>query len=121
MKDLWPLRAYVDLFSGPGLCKNRETGVEFRGSPLAALQYKNPFTHLFFNDIRRDFVEALSNRQKQLRPQANVKFFNLDCNQAAREIAKHVPPRALTLAFIDPWNYELTFDGLALFGREACD
>ena len=59
MKDLWPTRAYVDLFSGPGRCKDRETGTEYDGSPLEALQCPTPFTHLFFNDINDKFVEAL--------------------------------------------------------------
>ena len=122
MKKRWPTRAYVDLFAGPGICKDRETGTEFVGSPLAALECQTPFTHLFFNDIDKGFVDALTNRQERLHPQANVKYLNLDCNRAARQIAEQVPRDALTLAFIDPWNYELTFDSLAYLGqRQATD
>ena len=122
MKNLWPTRAYVDLFAGPGLCKNRETGAEFPGSPMTALECPTPFTHLFFNDIEKGFVDALTKRQDQLHPQANAQYLNLDCNQAAEQIAKQIPSGALTLAFIDPWNYELTFDGLAHLGqRQSTD
>ena len=122
MKDLWPTRAYVDLFSGPGRCKDRETGTEYDGSPLEALQCPTPFTHLFFNDINDKFVEALKRRQERLRPQANIAYFSSDCNLAAKQIAEQIPRFALTLAFIDPWNYELTFDGLAQLGqRRATD
>ena len=122
MKDLWPTRAYVDLFAGPGLCKNRETGTEFAGSPLVALECPTPFTHLFFNDIDKAFIDTLHMRQELLYPQANVEYFNLDCNRATQQIAEQIPRGALTLAFIDPWNYELTFDGLAHLGqREATD
>ena len=122
MKDIWQTRAYVDLFSGPGRCKDRETGTEYDGSPLNALQCPTPFTHLFFNDINDKFVEALKERQGRLRPQASIEYLNSDCNLAAKQIAEQIPRFALTLAFIDPWNYELTFDGLAHLGqRRATD
>ena len=117
MKNHWPMRAYVDLFAGPGLCKDRTTGIEFEGSPLIALNCETPFTHLFFNDINRDSVDALAKRQNRLHPRANVEYLNLDCNQAARQLAQQVPRGALTLTFIDPWNYELQFESLAYLGR----
>ena len=122
MKNRWQTRAYVDLFAGPGLCKERGTGTEFDGSPIVALKCQTPFTHLYFNDIDKDFVNALTRRQQRLDPQANVEYFNLDCNRAAKEIAEQIPKGALTLGLIDPWNYELTFDGLSHLGqRPATD
>ena len=122
MKKLWPNRAYVDLFAGPGRCVDRETKAEFDGSPLVALKCETPFTHLFFNDINPRFVDALTKRQERGHPEANVQYFNSDCNVAARQIAEQIPPSTLTLVFIDPWNYELTFDGLAhLARRQATD
>ena len=117
MKKFWATRAYVDLFAGPGLCKERDSGTEFAGSPLIALNCKTPFTHHFFNDISPDYLGALATRQRRLHPQANVEYFNLDCNQAARKIAGRIPRGALTLAFIDPWNYELEFDSLTHLGQ----
>lgn len=54
MKYKWPTRAFVDLFAGPGLCKDRNTGAEFLGSPLEALGCHVPFTHLFLNDINKE-------------------------------------------------------------------
>ena len=122
MKNRWPVRAYVDLFAGPGLCKDRDSGTEFPGSPIAALNCQTPFTHLYFNDIDTDFVNALAKRQERLHPQANVEYHNLDCNNAAQVIGEQIPRGALTLAFIDPWNYELEFSSLARLGtRQAID
>ena len=122
MKNRWAKRAYVDLFAGPGICRDRYSGTEFSGSPLAALECKTPFTHLFLNDISGDFIDALAKRQEQLHPGANVEYFKLDCDQAAHQIAKRVPTDALTLAFIDPWNYRPSFDSLAhLTERRATD
>ena len=122
MKNLWPTRAYVDLFAGPGLCKDRETGTEFSGSALEALKCQTSFTHLYFNDINKEFVDALTERQQRLLPEANVEYLNLDCNRATQQIAELVPRGALTLVFLDPWNYEITFDSLAHLGqRQATD
>ncbi len=113
MKNLWPTRAYVDLFSGPGMCIDRDTGEEFEGSPLLALGCSTPFTHHYFNDIDTELIGALEQRQQRLFPQAKVTYSNLDCNLAATSIAAQLPKGALTLAFIDPWAYEVTFDALA--------
>ena len=111
MKNLWPTRAYVDLFSGPGMCIDRDTGEEFEGSPLLALGCSTPFTHHYFNDIDTELIGALEQRQQRLFPQAKVTYSNLDCNLAATSIAAQLPKGALTLAFIGA--YEVTFDALA--------
>jgi three-Cys-motif partner protein len=40
MRKKWPGKLYyIDLFSGPGLCRIRETGEELDGSPLIALRF----------------------------------------------------------------------------------
>ena len=113
MKNLWKTRAYVDLFSGPGLCIDRDTGKEFEGSTLRALGCRTPFTHLYFNDINGEYIEALRERQERQFPNASVVYEILDCNLAARSISKLLPPEALALAFIDPWTYEITFEALS--------
>ena len=116
MKNKWQKRAFVDLFAGPGLCKDRNTESEFSGSPLRALECSTPFTHLFFNDKNEEFVDALKKRQHKGHPEANVKYFSLDCDDAAQEITKLIPNDALTLAFIDPWDY-IQFDSIAHLAR----
>lgn len=113
MKNKWPVRIYVDLLAGPGLCRDRANGPEFDGSPLQALKCQTPFTKLFFNDINPAFVDALRTRQKLVMPQADVEYSVLDCNQAASRIRGAIPRSALVLAFIDPWKYEIKFDALA--------
>ena len=113
MKNRWAVRAYVDLFSGPGICVDRNSGEEFQGSPLQALGCRTPFTHYFFNDGDAGYIEALRRRQERLFPEAVAKYYKLDCNAAASRIGNDLPERALTLAFIDPWSYEITFDAIA--------
>ena len=113
MKNLWPTRAYVDLFAGPGVGVDKTTGEEFDGSPMLALDCKTPFTHLFFNDRNPAFVDALKQRQESRFSERNVSYYTLDCNEAAGVIAAQLPPWALVLCFVDPWTYEVTFDSLA--------
>lgn len=118
MKNKWATRAYVDLFAGPGMCLDDTTGKEFDGSPLRALGCRTPFTHLFFNDINSKFVEALTQRQERLFPDAEVRYYNLDCNEAVSPISRDLPRGALVLAFIDPWTYEITFDAIAALTKD---
>ena len=117
MKYRWAKRAYVDIFAGPGMCKDRGSQTEFDGSALAAMKCETPFTHLYLNDINSGFIDALASRQQQRHPDANVEYLRLDCNEAVKQIAGKIPRDALTLAFIDPWNYEIKFDSLGYLGR----
>ena len=112
MKNLWPARAYVDLFAGTGRCLDEDSGEEFDGSPLRTLRCPIPPTHFFFNDINDDFVEALMRRQRSSFPAANVSYTVGDCNAVVSAISDRIPPGALTLAFIDPWSYEVSFDAI---------
>ena len=120
MKNLWRIRAYVDLFAGSGRCVDEDTGDEFDGSALRALA--RSFTHLAFNDVNENLIGALRKRQERLFPGAPVAYSALHCDDAAGQIAQELPDGALTLAFIDPWAYEISFDGLAsLASRSSTD
>ena len=119
MKTKWPHRIYVDLFSGPGLCRDRTNGEEFLGSPLQALHCATPFTELIFNDKNPRFIDALKIRQKREFPEANVRYHNLDCNAAASKIGSEIPDDALVLAFVDPWTYEVTFNALTKLAHSS--
>ena len=122
MKNIWPKRVYVDLFAGPGMCKDRMTKDEFDGSALRALACAPSFTDLFLNDIDPRYIDALQQRQQRRYPSARVSYFSLDCNVAAHRIAKELSSGALTLVFVDPWTYEISFDALvALAERPSTD
>ncbi len=85
MKQKWPVRVYIDLFSGPGRSLIEGTPREIDGSPLIALKAKDAFTSYFFNDLDRESADALKERVRRLRASAVV--HNIDCNEAAREVA----------------------------------
>lgn len=110
MKNRWENRAYIDLLSGPGRCKITDTSKEIDGSPLCALKSETPFTHCFFNDIDLESKGALEARARDF--ECETYHYNEDCNTAVDQILKDLPSGALSLAFIDPWNWEFTFESL---------
>jgi three-Cys-motif partner protein len=111
MKNIWPIRTYIDLFAGPGICIVEETGEEIPGSPLIALRCKPPFTHYFFNDLNPAFTKSL-----QLRAAScgftNVNFFSKDCNSVIADLLQKLPADSLDLCFIDPLNWEIDFNSI---------
>ena len=57
MKNFWPQRGYIDLMAGPGVCKDRDSGDEFDGSPLLALASEPPFRRALLADVDADRAE----------------------------------------------------------------
>lgn len=117
MKDKWPRRVYVDLFSGPGRSVVEETCEEIDGSPMIALGTKYPFSALYFNDAAPEVTAALVARLGEP-PPANVTVSTLDCNAAAlnaRQVlfAGSNTHRTLGLAFIDPTAFQIGYDAIA--------
>jgi len=111
MKNKWEHRIYIDLFSGPGICITEDTGVEQYGSPLISLNCKTPFTHYYFIDKNRDFIETLRYRSQDY--QSNKTFINKDCNYAIDELLNQLPKKyAIFFTFIDPFNFEIEFNSI---------
>ena len=104
----WSQLVYIDLLCGPGRSVERETGSEFDGSPLRALNIRPPFDHLFFSDLSKRNVQTLKRR---IRPGDfnRVTVQAGDCHEVARRIVKALPNRSLGLAFVDPEGFEVSF------------
>src|SRR5438105_13002104 len=60
MKNAFPTRVFLDVMAGPGICKIRETGEEFPGSPLIAMEHG--FTKLVFVESDPVLAAALKKR-----------------------------------------------------------
>src|SRR5687767_9534012 len=58
MKNRWPRRGYIDLMAGPGLCMIPESGDEFPGSPLLALQSQPAFSEVVLVELDDDYGNA---------------------------------------------------------------
>ncbi len=114
MKNRWPVRTYIDLFAGPGVCvierkKEGKTGEEILGSPLVALSCKTPFTHYFFNDVRQEFINALRVRATSY-GFPNLEYYTQDCNSIIDNLLLKLPRNSLDFCFIDPLNWEIKFE-----------
>jgi three-Cys-motif partner protein len=110
MKNKWPLRAYIDLMAGPGVCADRETREEFDGSPVLALDSEPPFARLVFVDADPDNADAL--QQRTATEAARRIVLSEDCNSIAtvESIRASIDPSMLTLCFVDNVGLTVTFD-----------
>jgi three-Cys-motif partner protein len=110
MKNLWPSRTYVELFAGPGTSYDRYRRAFIDGSALRAL--RADFTRFVFVDIDPAAVAALDerlDRRGEKRPARPV--IQGDCNLVINQVVTRIPPRdALTLAFIDPTNWQIRLE-----------
>jgi three-Cys-motif partner protein len=113
----WRSRIYIDLFAGPGKCKDRKTNEYFLGSPLLGLTTVYPFTKYFFGDMDNESIEALKIRSEATGvSKERICFFvgdaNVTVNKVTIEIRKIDKPYlpdfwpALNLAFLDPNGIE---------------
>jgi hypothetical protein len=62
MAGKWKRLVYIDLLAGPGRDIDPETGEEFAGSPLIALEVNPKFHHLFLCDNNSANIAALDAR-----------------------------------------------------------
>jgi len=116
----WEELVYMDLLCGPGLCIDRNTEVEFDGSPLRALHVKPAFDKLYFSDLRPQNLNDLRKRIPA-EDHARVKTKVGDCNIIVREFLSDISRRALGLVFLDPEGFEVKFETLKLLGARRLD
>jgi len=105
----WEHRVYIDLFSGPGMCFNKDTAEFVQGSPLIATRYK--FTKLIFADIDGKNCAALETRIATGDAAIPTVVIPGDCNDVIDRVIAEIPTKdCLTLAFIDPTGWQIRFD-----------
>lgn len=99
MKKKWAGKIfYIDLFSGPGKCRIRETEEEIDGSPLIALKFD--FAKYYFFESDPECYRALLARRQTRAAHKDVEIIPGDCNTLIDKVK--LPPSSVTLAFIDP-------------------
>ena len=93
---------YVDLFCGPGVCKVRTSGERLPGSPLIAAHAPKPFSKILLCELDDSTADACEQRMDRSPAADRYRLFRGDCNELVDEIAREIPDRGLTLAFLDP-------------------
>jgi len=114
MKNKWPTRVYVDLYSGPGFVRVRGTNRMMVGSPLLALGVPDPFDRYIFCESAPDLLGALQARVSRLSPTAHATFIRGDCNERIEDICASIPSSSsdrgvLSFCFIDPYDISIRF------------
>lgn len=113
MRRKWEHRGYVELFAGPGLSFDRGSRSWVVGSARRAID--RHFTDYAFVDLDRRATHALTERLRRDGVQAsskNVTVITRNCNDAIDEIRRIIPANALSLAFVDPTNWQVQFDSI---------
>jgi three-Cys-motif partner protein len=115
MKTKWSRRIYIELYAGAGYSRVRGTSKLILGSPLLALNVKDPFDKYVFCEEEPRYLEALKVRAKQFAPNAAVAYVQGDCNRRTSELLEKVPKASagdtvLSLCFADPFDIGLEFE-----------
>lgn len=104
----WSGLHYVDLFAGAGIERIEGDGLDW-GSALIAAQSPHRFTRLHLADLDRRSFEVLSQRVSRFQQPSPPQLLWGNANKIVDEVVTAIPPRALTLAFLDPYGLHLHF------------
>src|SRR5262249_39320718 len=114
MKKKWPRRVYLDLFSGPGYSRIRNTSRIVQGSPLIALGLPDPFDGYIFADENPAAMATLGTRAGRMPSGVGVSLVPGDANAVVDEIIRQIPGEVgegtLSFCFLDPYKLNLHFD-----------
>lgn len=98
--------AYIDVFSGPGRLKIRETGKFIDGSPIVAFKQAKksaaPFTSIEISDADKGLLNAAETRLQLIG--APVHVTPGPAIVAMKKIVSKLNPYGLHFAFLDPHN-----------------
>jgi len=114
MKNKWPHRIYLDLFSGPGYSKVRETNRVVLGSPMIALSLPDRFDSYVFADENSESLDALRTRVSRLGLSVTPTYIPGDANETVGrvlEVISKTPSKStLSFCFLDPYKLNLHFE-----------
>jgi three-Cys-motif partner protein len=104
--------AFLDVFSGPGKSRIRDTSELIDGSPVAAYkqaQQNSPFSQIYISDADEQLLQSATSRLRTLG--APVSPAEGPASKALPIIVRNLSPSGLHLALLDPHNLgALSFD-----------
>jgi three-Cys-motif partner protein len=115
MQKRWSSRAYLDLMAGPGRCLEDQTGAEFDGSPLVALDLKVPFSTVTLVEGDPGLYNALRTR---VGDRADV--IHGDCNHphVIARLRDKLGRGTLGFAFVDNLGLDVPLSTLAALSAD---
>jgi three-Cys-motif partner protein len=115
MKNKWPQRAYIGLYSGAGRAR-LPSGEIVETTAMGAL--REDFTHYVFVDSDERCIKSLQTRARPLAAGRPIRFIHEDVNRAVPAIHRALPSYSrerglLSLCFVDPFDASLQHATLA--------
>ncbi|WP_419805627.1 three-Cys-motif partner protein TcmP [Terriglobus sp.] len=107
---------FIDLYSGAGLSRVKNTNDFLKGSPLLALDVTVPFSRYIFCEEAGAKFEALS---KRVQGRSNVTLVAGDCNASVAAIVRATPTDALSLCFVDPYDLSINMETLRAIAKHG--
>lgn len=120
-KKKWSGLHYIDLFAGAGIERIERSNELEWGSPLLAVQARFPFTGLHLCEMDAEKFVALRERVQRTRTTANDLFLRGDANEKVADLIASIPPRSLSLAFLDPYGLHLAYETLRTLAEVRAD
>lgn len=97
---------YIEVFSGAGRARVKETGTLVDGSPLVAFRSAVdggvPFTEVHLGDLRSEYSAAAA--QRIANAGGSAFSYTGTAEETAQQIVGRLNPYGLHLAFLDPFN-----------------
>lgn len=119
-KKKWSGLHYIDLFAGPGLLKIENTNKLIWGSPLIAAQC-DLLNSVHLCEKKPEYVSALESRIQNLGLQERCRIYSGDANSEVKKVVNNIPPRSLSLAFLDPFGLHLHYTTLQALAKKRVD
>lgn len=125
MRNKWNI-IYMDLFSGPGFVRNRDSGQLMKNSSLIAMSVPHKFDHYILNDYEPKYVSALEERINRINPGTSFKIYDKDANSCIDLMLQERPTfnndkGNLTFCFLDPFSVNLDFQTIRTLSNESVD
>lgn len=126
MRKKWNNLVYIDLFTGSGYARIRETKKIVKNSALISLSIPFPFTKYIFCEKDEVKYNALINRVRRDYGFFNVEVLNGDCNLIVDDIIKLIPEPSkkntvLCFCFVDPYSLNLNFSTIRKLSKYKID
>jgi three-Cys-motif partner protein len=103
---------WIELFSGPGMLYVKDTDKFEPGSPIEALDIRDPFDTYVFADLSPDCTDSLKRRVEN---RAEVISDNANSPALHDRILSLVPRNALVVLYADPAGLDLDFSTVKFF------
>lgn len=102
---------YIDLFSGSGLVKLRETGDIIAGSPLCALSHPDMnFDYAVCVEKDKKKSQVLEQRLDKILPKEKFNVIQGDCNAVISNVVNNIKSKfsnPIVFTFVDPEGMEI--------------